>query len=124
MKLHWLAGLVLVAIPAAAAAMPVSTFLAKAEALKKKGPLALLSGDLKLLTRQVTADAAALGAENKAAAAAQRPKAYCTPAEGAKMGQKEVMEAMQSVPAPERARTDTKAALRNYLARHYPCPAA
>jgi hypothetical protein len=123
MIIRMLAALALIAVPAAASAMPVSTFLAKAEALKKKGPLALFSGDLKLLTGQVKKDAAALGAENKASAAANRPKAYCTPASGAAMGQKEVLEAMQAVPAPERATTDTKAALRAWLARRYPCPA-
>ena len=124
MTIRMLAALALVAIPAAASAMPVSTFLAKAEALKKKGPMALFSGDLKLLTGQVKKDAAGLGAENKAAAAAQRPKAYCTPASGAKIGQKEVTEAMQSVPTPQRANTDTKEALRAWLARRYPCPAS
>jgi hypothetical protein len=35
----------------AASAMPVSTFLDKANRLEKKGPAALFSSDLKLLTR-------------------------------------------------------------------------
>ncbi len=61
--------------PVAAAAMPVSTFLAKADKLKKKGPLAMFSGDIKLLMGQVKTDAAELRAENKAAEAAGKPKA-------------------------------------------------
>ena len=84
----------------------------------------MFSGDLKLLTRQVKDDAAALGAENKAAEAAHRPKAYCAPADGIKMGQAEVMDAMTAVPGPTRAGTDTKMALRDWLARRYPCPAS
>lgn len=112
----------LVAVPGAASAMPVSTFLAKAEALKAKGPLALFSSDLKLLMRQVKADAAVLAAENKAAEAARRQKAYCTPAAGVTMNEKDVLAAMQAVPAPERPTTETKAALRAHLARRYPCP--
>ena len=124
MNIRILTALALIAAPAAAVAMPVSTFLAKADALKAKGPLALFSGDYKLLTRLVKADAAALGAENKAAEAAHRPKAYCAPSGGIGMGQAEVMAAMTAVPVPRRAATDSKAALRDWLARRYPCPAS
>lgn len=101
--------------------MPVSTFLAKADRLQKKGPLALFSGDFKLLMNQVKADAAQLRAENKAAEAAGRPKAYCTPASGVKLTNKDVVGAMQAVPPAERASTSTKAALRAYFARRFPC---
>src|SRR5437870_12154951 len=61
-------------VPVAASAMPVSTFLAKADALRAKGPLALLSGDLKLLTNEI-----------QAAERAGKPKAYCTPGAGVKL---------------------------------------
>lgn len=102
--------------------MPVSTFLAKADRLQKKGPLALFSGDFKLLMNQVKADASELRAENKAAEAAGRRKAYCTPPGGVKMTNRDVVEAMQAVPQAERASTTTKAALRAYFARRFPCP--
>ena len=111
-----------VASPASAASMSVATFLQKSEALKKKGPLALLSGDLKLLTNQIKGDSVALRSENQALAAAKKSKAYCTP-EGFRMDEKGIMEAMIAVPAERRASTSTKAALRNYLARRHPCPA-
>ncbi|MGI8610954.1 MAG: hypothetical protein ACR2KH_01565 [Sphingomicrobium sp.] len=124
MKLRILAGAMLAVAPvASAAAMPVSTFLAKADKLQKKGALAIFSGDLKLLTRQVKTDAAELRAENKAAAAAGRQKAYCTPAAGVKLSDRDILGAMQAVPPAERARTSTKAALRSYFARRFPCPA-
>ena len=125
MKLRIAAGLLLVMAPlaSAAAAMPVSTFLAKAESLKRKGPLAMFSSDLKLLMNQVKADAGELKAENQAAAAAGRRKAYCTPPSGAEMGTKEVLQAMQAVPVAQRARTSTKDALRAYFARRFPCKA-
>jgi len=122
MTLRLLAGAALLVSPVAAAAMPVSTFLAKADALKKKWPLAIFSGDLKLLVRQVKADASALRAESKAAEAAGRRKAYCAPAGGVKLDEKQVLGAMEAVPAAERARTDTKDALRAYLADRHPCP--
>ena len=110
----------LLAAPAAASAMPVSTFLAKAAALEKKGPLALFSGDLKLLMNQVKSDAAELRAANQAAEKAGRPKAYCTPAK-VKLTDRDIMEAMRSVPATERTQTSTREALKRYLVRRYPC---
>ena len=121
MKPKLAAALVMVAVPAAAGAMPVSTFLAKAEALRKKGPLALFSGDIKLLMGQVKQDAAALRDENKVAEAAGRRKAYCTPPGGVKMSDKDIMAAMNAVPPPQRASTHTKDALRAHLVRRFPC---
>jgi hypothetical protein len=86
LKIRILVGVLLAAAPlASAAAMPVSTFLAKADRLQRKGPMAMFSGDLRLLTRQIKADGAQLRAANKAAAAAGRPKAYCTPEGRVKM---------------------------------------
>lgn len=122
MKLRILVGVTLAIAPLAAAeAMPVSIFLAKADALKSKGALAFFSGDLKLLTNAMKGDAAQLKAENQAAVAAGLPKNYCAPAGGIKMKNDEVVAAMQSVPAAQRATTDTKDALRAYFARRFPC---
>ena len=122
MKFHIAAALFAATISTAASAMPVRTFLTKADALKAKGPMALFSGDLKLLTNQIKADAAALRADNQAAEAAGRRKAYCTPAGGVKLSNRDIMEAMQAVPLAQRATTDTKAAMRAYFARRFPCP--
>jgi hypothetical protein len=124
MKFRILAGAMLALAPVAATAMPVSTFLAKADKVQKKGPLAIFSGDLKLLMGQVKTDAAELRAENKAAAAAGRPKAYCTAPGGVKMSNRDILSAMNAVPPAQRARTSTKDALRAYFARRFPCPAA
>jgi hypothetical protein len=122
MKTRILAGAMLALAPVAATAMPVSTFLAKADKVQKKGPLAMFSGDLKLLMGQVKTDAAELRAENEAATAAGRPKAYCTAPGGVKMSNREILSAMQAVPPAQRARTSTKDALRAYFARRFPCP--
>jgi hypothetical protein len=122
MKFHIAAALLAATISAAASAMPVQTFLTKADALKAKGPMALFSGDLQLLTNQIKADSASLRADNKTAEAAGRRKAYCTPAGGVKLSNRDIMEAMQAVPPAQRATTDTKAAMRAYFARRFPCP--
>jgi hypothetical protein len=102
--------------------MPVSQFLAKAEALKKKGPLALLSGDLKLVMNQVKQDSAQLRAENKALDAAGKRKHYCAPP-NSKVTDKELLAAVEQVPVAQRPRTSTKEAFKAYFARRYPCKA-
>ena len=122
MKFRIAFALVVLAMPAAASAMPVSTFLGKAAALERKGAMALFSGDLKLLTNQIKADAAALRADNKAAEAAGQRKAYCTPAGGVKLSNRDIIGAMEAVPPAQRAATDTKTAMRAYFARRFPCP--
>ena len=123
MKLKLLIGVVALAVSTTAAAMPVSTFLAKADSLQRKGALAIFSGDLKLLMNQIKADAASLRADNKAAEAAGRRKAYCTPEGGVKLSNRDIIDAMNAVPPQQRAATDTRTALRAYFARRFPCPA-
>jgi len=126
MKSRLLIGLALVVAPlAAASAMPVSTFLDRVQALKSKGAFAIFSGgEIRRLTRQIEADGAELRAENKAAEAAGRRKAYCAPPGGVKMDQAKVFEAMDEVPPAERARMSTKDAIRAYLAKRHPCQAS
>ena len=114
---------ILIVTAAPAAAMPVSNFLAKAEALKKKGPLALFSGDIKLLMNQIKADSQALRNERLAAEQAGKRGAFCPPAGGVKMTDKDVLQAMEAVPAPRRAQTSTKDAMRAYMVRRFPCRA-
>jgi hypothetical protein len=103
--------------------MSVQAFLTKAEALQKKGALALFSSDMKLLKRQMTADALDLRKERLAAEAAGRRGAFCPPPGGIKLSDKDVVAAMQAVPPAQRASTDTKAALRAYFSRRFPCRA-
>jgi hypothetical protein len=105
---------------ASATAMPVSTYMQKTSALKAKGPLAVFSGDINLLKRQVQQDGDQLRAENKALAAQGKLKHYCAP-EGSAITLKDLMAAVEAVPVSERARTSTKDAFRDYIARRYPC---
>lgn len=121
MALRMIAAALLLGAAAPGSAMSVATFLAKAESLKKKGPLALFSGDLKLLTKQIEADAASIRAERLAARSAGRPTAFCPPEGGVKLTDKDVMQAMEAVPAPRRAQTTTRDAMRGFMARRFPC---
>ena len=101
--------------------MPVSTFLTKADALQKKGAMAVFSKDLKLLMNQVKTDAGDLKAANQAAVAAGKPKAYCTPGKGVKLTNRDILEAMRAVPPAQRSATSTRDALRSYFAKRFPC---
>jgi hypothetical protein len=124
MRLNWIAlGVALtIAGPASAnSEMRVDHFLVKANALKKKGPMALFSSDLKLLMNRVKADFGTIRTERLAAESAGRPVAFCPPKEGAKITDKDVLGAMEAVPPPRRAATSTRDALKAMLVRRYPC---
>jgi hypothetical protein len=115
-----LAALVL-AIPCAANAMDVATWLAKADALDAKGVGALLSKDYKLLETEIRSNAALLKSEREAAKAAGKRPAYCPPGKVA-LKSSEIIAMMRAIPEAQRARTPVKDALRAGLGRKYPCP--
>lgn len=119
------AGLVMAAVlagsGAAAQAMPLPAFLQKAEALQRKGPLALLSSDLSVLKNEVRAATEALRAERLAAKRAGRPQAYCPTQEGGSMNSDELLAALRQIPPAQRAHMDVKDGVRVMLARKFPC---
>jgi hypothetical protein len=119
MKKFLLAAL-LAAVPASAQAMDVASFLTRADALKKKGAMALFSSDYKLLTGEIQAQSKVLRGERLAAKAAGHPQAYCPP-EKTRLGSDEIMSAFHSIPAAQQPRVQVKDALRALLARKYPC---
>lgn len=121
MTLRLVAAAVLLGAAAPASAMTVAAFMVKADSLKKKGPLALFSRDLKLLTNQIKADGAAIRAERLAAKAAGTAQAFCPPEAGVKLSDNDVMQAMQAIPVAERGRTTTRTAMRAFMARRFPC---
>jgi hypothetical protein len=116
---------VLLAVAGAASAqsMNAETFYQKGVGLKKKGPLALFSGDLRILMRegQGAGKASALG-RKAALKAGARPR-YCPPAEVNGMGQSEYFERLARLPQSERRRIDITEATNRILAGKYPCPA-
>ncbi|MFL6857695.1 MAG: hypothetical protein ACJ8EB_07270 [Allosphingosinicella sp.] len=115
---------VLVAAPlAAASAMPVSTFLQKADALEAKGMMALFASDYGLLKKEVTDASGQLRAERLAARAAGRRPAYCPPEQQGSLDSRDLLAAFRAIPPALAARTQVKDALRALLARKYPCPA-
>jgi hypothetical protein len=115
------AALILALVPAGAEAMPVSTFLQKADALQAKGMLALFASDYKLLKTEVTNASAQLRAERLAARAAGRRPAYCPPQDQGSLDSHELLAAFRTIPPAVAARTEVKDALRALLARKFPC---
>jgi hypothetical protein len=123
---HFAVAVIVIAVPATALqaqTMPVSTFLAKADALKKKGPLALLSSDLNLLKKEVQGAALSLRQERLAAKGAGQRQAFCPPEKGVSLGPDEVLGHFRSIPPAQRDRTQVRDAMRTLMAKKFPCPA-
>lgn len=116
-----LAILALLMLPATAVAMPVATFLAKADALMKKGPMAVFSGDIGLLKGEMKTSFAQLRADDVAARKAGRKPASCMPA---KVGVRpnELLDHLRTIPVAQRG-MPMKAALGTWMQKKFPCPA-
>ena len=102
--------------------MPVSTFLAKADALKKKGPLALFSGDIKVLKAEIQNSAKAYGTDVRAARKAGRLTHSCPPESTTlSMNSNELLGYFGSIPPAQRGMS-VKSAFYGMMAKKYPCP--
>jgi hypothetical protein len=106
------------AVPAQAA-MTVGQFIAKANGLKSKGPIALFSSDLGLLKREMTGVAQQLKMEGEQRRAAGLPPRACPP-KGVKMGPTELMSAMNAIPPAKRG-ISLKDGFIRAMATRFPC---
>lgn len=107
--------------PAHAQTMSVSTFLAKADALQKKGPLALLSGDVKRLKAEVVNSGKQLRAEQKAVQRVGGKPLTCMP-DKASISSNELLAHLRAIPPAQRD-MPIKAAFAGLMRKKYPCPA-
>jgi hypothetical protein len=109
------------AAPALAAAgdMNVATFLAKAEALEKKGAMALLSSDLKLLREEGSAAGAAYRARLERERAAGKPSS-CPP-KGSRVDSDTLLAHLRTYPAASRPAITMRTAMADLLIKTYPC---
>jgi hypothetical protein len=118
-------GILLAAAPVTAAqaqTMTVADFLAKAEALKKKGAMALLSSDVGKLKNEITNSGKELRAERMAAKAAGRKPAFCPPEGGTKLNSNELLAYFASIPPAQRGMS-VKAGFAGLMRKKFPCPA-
>mgnify|MGYP003297438424 CR=1 FL=1 len=125
MRFAAVASLLLLAVPVAASAqsMNAETFYQKAMGLKKKGPMALFSGDLRILMREGQGAGKATGLARKAALKAGTKPRYCPPEEVRGMDRSEYMERLARISPAERRRIDITEATTRIMAGKYPCPA-
>lgn len=112
--------LALVLLTGAAGDMSVATFLGKAERLQKKGPLAMMSPDLKLLMGEMKGAGKAYRARLDADKAAGRPPHSCPPAKMA-MNSNEVLAHFRSYPVAERPKISVTTAFGDLSRKRYPC---
>ncbi len=104
-----------------AQSMPVSDFLARAEALKKKGVMAIVSEDFRVLKAQVQNSGKQLRAEQNEAEKAGRKPPTCMPKK-ASAGPEELLAHLRSIP-PQQRSMSIKAGFAGLIRKKYPCPA-
>lgn len=120
---HIAAALLLIVAPLTALqaqTMPVSTFLAKAEALKKKGPMALFSSDIGMLKKEIGHSMKSLRAEQIDAKKTGRKLPYCLPKK-ASFKSDELLAHFNSIPAAQR-NMSVQAGFAALIRKKYPCP--
>ena len=108
-------------LPVSAQAMSVAEFLAKANALKSKGFLAMGSPDIKLLRAEVERASGAYRSDLATAKAAGRAPHSCPPPKGkAKIGSKELMAEFETIPTAQRGMS-VKSAFYAMMKKRFPC---
>ena len=103
----------------ASAAMTVGTFLARANALRDQGPMALMSPDFPALKAEAKAATTQLKAERAARAAEGKPPIACVP-EGESVGIMDMLDGLSDLPASYQKRP-LKDGYARVLANLYPC---
>lgn len=101
--------------------MTISSFLAKADALQAKGPLAALSSDLAVLRNEVNGAAQAYRVQLRNETVQGRPSS-CPPPR-APFTSRDVLAQMQTYPSSLRPRTTVAMAVADLFRKSYPCRA-
>lgn len=111
----------LAATPALAAGgnMSVATFLAKADALKAKGAMALFSSDIKVLQQEGNDAGMAYKAQLDSERAAGHPSS-CPP-KGVRINSDQVLAHLRSYPTDQRPRVSMRTAMADLFKKTWPC---
>lgn len=118
-----LAAAVLLAVSVSSAqAMTVEAFLTKAEALKAKGMMAMMSPDVGLLRTEMKTVSAAYRADIEAGQKTGQPAHSCPPPRGkGAVSSDDVMAEFNKIPAAQRSRISVKDAFYAMMKKRYPC---
>lgn len=115
------AAVLLSLIGSPARAMSVAEFLAKANALKARGPLALMSSDLGLLRKEVQDIGVLYRADIQSARAAGRAPHSCPPPrDQVRMDSSQLLAELEKIPPGQRGMS-MKTAFYAIMKRRYPC---
>jgi hypothetical protein len=115
--------LALLVLPAAADAMTVAQFLAKAKALEAKGAAGATSSDRIALRDEIQTVATAYRADLDAASVAGEMPRACPPPKGkAKIDPGTLIAAFQEIPRAKR-KMSVQSAFNSFMDKRYPCPA-
>lgn len=128
MKRRMLGGTVMAALamlaPMAAQAMTVADFLAKVQALKARGVLALGSPDIAVLKAEIEQAATAYRANLAREKAAGKKPSSCPPPKGSvKLSSDQLVADFSMIPPAQRGQSVTTA-FAAAMTKRYPCPPA
>ncbi len=104
---------------AAGGEMSVAIFLAKADALKAKGFMALGSSDIGLLRSE--GQAAGMAYKTRLEAERKSGKPSSCPPKGSRPSSGQILSHLRTYPEPARPRTSMKTAIADYFIKTYPC---
>ncbi|WP_084583509.1 hypothetical protein [Sphingomonas azotifigens] len=112
-------GLMLVAVPAQA--MSVAEFLAKVNALKAKGAMAMFSSDVGVLKQEIDGASTAYRGDLAAEVAAGKKPSSCPPPKGqAKISSNDLIAAFEKIPPAQRGMS-VKVAFAAMMEQRFPC---
>ncbi|MEY4953356.1 MAG: hypothetical protein RL299_1780 [Pseudomonadota bacterium] len=119
----FLAALAILALPttlyAAPGDMNVATFLAKADALRAKGAMAMFSSDVEVLKTEGKAAGEAYRARLAKERAVGKPSS-CPP-KGANVNSNELLNHLRAYPATAKPKVSMKQAMADFFIKKYPC---
>jgi hypothetical protein len=110
---------------AQAPGMSVAEVVARADALERKGFLAIFSGDMRAIKAEANSDLQAFGTDYFNAAQAHRPLPACPPKDGPNklkitLDTDELLQFYRSIP-PDRRGMSSRQAFAQFMARKFPC---
>lgn len=123
MRVKLIVAAIALLVPAMASAqsMGAEVFFQKAQALQRKGMMAMFSGDVKKLMKEAKAAGESARAQRLATLRAKEKPRYCPPAGSQRMGSDEFMQRLGAVPRADRIRINMTEAMIRILAVKFPC---
>ena len=123
MRLKLIVAAVAASVPAMASAQSMSAeiFFQKAQALQRKGMMAMFSSDVKKLMKEAKAAGETARAQRLATLKLGGKPRYCPASGSQRMGSDEFMQRLGAMPRTERLKIDMTEAMIRILSVKFPC---